>query len=101
MSLWNAAADDSRYLFAQEVLTRLGDKWSVRIIAAIAGPPIRFTDLKRKIGLTLPISARMLTRILKQLEHDGFIQRKVFPVIPPRVEYRLTGLGQRFFELTG
>lgn len=45
-----------------------------------------------------PISSRVLTRTLKQLERDGLISRKVFAVVPPRVEYSLTGLGERFLN---
>jgi DNA-binding HxlR family transcriptional regulator len=93
-------APDDRHAVAQEVLARLGDKWSVLVIRMIADGPIRFTDLGRKVSATRPISARVLTRTLKQLEHDGLIARKVFPVVPPRVEYRLTELGQRFLDLT-
>jgi|GEM_PF-4708317 len=99
MSSWHAAINDERYAVAQEVLARLGDKWSVCVIHMIEGEPIRFTDLMRRISAARPISARVLTRTLKQLERDGLVARKVFPVAPPRVEYRLTGLGQRFLEL--
>ncbi|MGE0240297.1 MAG: winged helix-turn-helix transcriptional regulator [Parvibaculaceae bacterium] len=94
------SADDDRCAVAQEVLARLGDKWSVHVIRTIAGEPIRFTDLQRKVSARRPIAARVLARTLKQLERDGLIARKQFPVVPPRVEYRLTGLGRRFFALT-
>jgi DNA-binding HxlR family transcriptional regulator len=94
------SAPGDRHAIAQEVMARLGDKWSVPVLRMIADGPIRFTDLGRKVSATRPISARVLTRTLKQLEQDGLVARKVFPVSPPRVEYRLTGLGQRFLDLT-
>jgi DNA-binding HxlR family transcriptional regulator len=98
--LMSARDDRHSHSVAHEVLARLGDKWSVLVIHMIAGGPIRFTDLKRKVSATRPISARVLTRTLKQLGHDGLIARKVFPVVPPRVEYSLTGLGKGFLGLT-
>jgi DNA-binding HxlR family transcriptional regulator len=91
-------SDDQRVV-VREVLSRLGDRWSVRVVYHAAGGPIRFSDLKRKIDTRSPISARVLTRTLKQLERDGLVFRQVFPVIPPRVEYSLTELGQRFLHL--
>lgn len=86
-------------IVVREILSRLGDKWSVQVIHQIAGDPIRFTDLKRKIEKASPISSRVLTRTLKQLERDGLVARRVFPVVPPRVEYNLTALGQQFLRL--
>jgi DNA-binding HxlR family transcriptional regulator len=71
----------------------------VRVIYHTAGDPIRFSELKRKIDRINPISARVLTRTLKQLEKDGLVYRQVYPIIPPRVEYSLTALGQRFLYL--
>jgi DNA-binding HxlR family transcriptional regulator len=100
MSPWLATADDNRHAITHEVLARLGDRWSVLVIQMIAGGPIRFTDLRRKVSDASPISARVLTRTLKQLEQDGLIARKAFPVVPPRVEYSLTELGRGFLGLT-
>jgi DNA-binding HxlR family transcriptional regulator len=99
MSLKRFAVSDDQRVVVREVLSRLGDRWSVRVIYHTAGEPIRFSDLKRKIDRITPISSRVLTRALKQLERDGLIYRQVFPVIPPRVEYSLTELGQRFLYL--
>jgi DNA-binding HxlR family transcriptional regulator len=99
ISLERFAVSDEQRVVVREVLSRLGDRWSVRVIYHTAGNPIRFTALKRKIDRLSPISARVLTRALKQLERDGLIYRQVYPFIPPRVEYSLTELGQRFLYL--
>lgn len=99
MSLKRLAVSDDQRVVVREVLSRLGDRWSVRVIYHTAGDPIRFSELKRKIDRNHPISARVLTRALKQLEKDGLIYRQVYPIIPPRVEYSLTALGQRFLYL--
>lgn len=98
MSSMNAAGYGDDCTVVREVLSRLGDKWSVRVIYHVAGEPIRFTDLKRRIEQDSPISSRVLTRTLKQLERDGLVSRRVFPVVPPRVEYNLTDLGQQFLR---
>jgi DNA-binding HxlR family transcriptional regulator len=74
-----------------QVLARIGEKWSVLIIIMLAERPRRFSELKRAIG---GVSQRMLTLSLRGLERDGLVKRTVFPVVPPRVEYELTALGQ-------
>ncbi|HTX05368.1 MAG TPA: helix-turn-helix domain-containing protein [Steroidobacteraceae bacterium] len=74
-----------------QVLARVGEKWSVLIIIMLAERSRRFSELKRAIG---GVSQRMLTLSLRGLERDGLVKRTVFPVVPPRVEYELTPLGQ-------
>ncbi|MGH8287544.1 MAG: winged helix-turn-helix transcriptional regulator [Steroidobacteraceae bacterium] len=74
-----------------QVLARIGEKWSVLIIIMLAERSRRFSELKRAIG---GVSQRMLTLSLRGLERDGLVKRTVFPVVPPRVEYELTPLGQ-------
>jgi DNA-binding HxlR family transcriptional regulator len=78
-----------------QVLARVGEKWSVLIIMNLSGGARRFSDLKRTIN---GISQRMLTLCLRGLERDGLIKRTIFPVVPPRVEYELTALGQSLTE---
>lgn len=73
-----------------EVLSRVGDKWTVLVVQALADGPMRFNALKREVG---GISQQMLTRTLRALERDGMVSRTVHPDTPPRVEYALTGLG--------
>jgi DNA-binding HxlR family transcriptional regulator len=74
-----------------DLLGRIGDKWSVLVVARLGEGPLRFNELRRSIG---GISQRMLTLTLRGLERDGLITRTVFPTIPPRVDYALTPLGR-------
>jgi DNA-binding HxlR family transcriptional regulator len=75
----------------KEILARMGDKWTIFVIAMLAERPRRFNELKRLIG---GVSQQMLTRTLKALERDGMVTRKVHPTVPPQVEYGLTDLGR-------
>ena len=78
----------------QHLLDRLGDKWSLLIIANLAEAPgarRRFSELMRAIN---GISQRMLSLTLRHLERDGLVLREVFPEVPPRVEYELTQHGK-------
>jgi DNA-binding HxlR family transcriptional regulator len=59
---------------------------------------LRFSALKRKIE---DISQRMLAQTLRQLEYDGLVNRKLYPTIPPKVEYSLTPLGQSMLKPVG
>ena len=74
-----------------EVLTRVGDKWSLQIISRLGEGTLRFTELKRAIE---GISQRMLTLTLRQLERDGLVRRTVYPTVPPKVEYTLSDFGR-------
>ena len=77
-----------------DLLAKIGDKWSILLIVTLSRSPelkARFSELLKLIE---GISQRMLTTTLRSLERDGFITRKVFPVVPPRVEYSLTALGE-------
>ena len=77
------------------VLARIGDKWSVLIVAILGGGPKRFNEIKRMVG---GISQRMLTLTLRGLERDGLVTRTVFPTVPPRVDYELTALGRSLWR---
>jgi DNA-binding HxlR family transcriptional regulator len=59
------------------------------------GGTLRFRDLRRRMG---PISQKVLTKTLRQLERDGLVTRAVYPAVPPKVEYRLTPLGRALGE---
>lgn len=79
----------------RDTFDRVGDKWSLLLLAILATGPQRFMVLLRGID---GISQRMLTLTLRNLERDGLVQRTVFPVIPPHVEYALTPLGVSLSE---
>jgi DNA-binding HxlR family transcriptional regulator len=81
---------------AREILDRIGDKWSVYVIDALASGTRRFSELRREVD---GVSQRMLTVTLRALERDGLIVRHVYPVIPPRVEYSLTPLGRSLLAI--
>lgn len=77
----------------RELLTKVGDKWSILLVVMLARSPdhrARFSELQKMVD---GISQRMLTTTLRNLERDGLLTRKIFPEVPPRVEYSLTPLG--------
>ncbi|MDE6445787.1 MAG: helix-turn-helix transcriptional regulator [Alistipes sp.] len=76
----------------RNVLSRLGDKWSLLVLYTLEhAPSMRFGELLRAVP---DISQKMLTVTLRTLEEDGFVTRSVYPEIPPRVEYALTERAQ-------
>jgi DNA-binding HxlR family transcriptional regulator len=72
------------------VLDRIGDKWTALVVLILQDGPLRFTQLRAKVGGVTP---KVLTQTLRAMEHDGLLTRTVFPEVPPRVEYELTPLG--------
>ena len=74
-----------------ELLSRVGDKWTILVIRSLSAGPQRFNALRREIG---DISQKMLVTTLRNLERDGFVSRVVTPSSPPQVEYALTDLGR-------
>uniref|UniRef100_E1TIR3 Transcriptional regulator, HxlR family n=1 Tax=Burkholderia sp. (strain CCGE1003) TaxID=640512 RepID=E1TIR3_BURSG len=89
------APDTGGCLATREILDRIGDKWSLHIVAMLANGPRRFNELKRRID---GISQRMLTLTLRGLERDGLITRTMYPTIPPRVDYELTDMGRTLLK---
>src|SRR4029450_323358 len=77
------------------VLDRIADKWTALIIQVLAHGTKRYAALQREIG---GISQKMLTQTLRSLERDGLVQRKVYPVVPAKVEVALTKLGRTLIE---
>ena len=73
------------------MLVRIGDKWSVLVIARLGERGRRFSELLHDIDA---ISQRMLTVTLRGLERDGLVSRTVHAVVPPRVDYALTPMGK-------
>jgi DNA-binding HxlR family transcriptional regulator len=75
----------------REVLDRVGDKWSVLLMAVLGDGPRRYSELRRSVD---GISQRMLTLTLRSLERDGLVIRTVTPSTPPQVSYELTPVGE-------
>ncbi len=75
----------------RDVLSRITDKWSMLILFSLRSGPRRFGEIKKVVD---KISQRMLTSSLRRLECDGYVNRVVYPEIPPRVEYSLTSVGK-------
>jgi DNA-binding HxlR family transcriptional regulator len=72
----------------RNILSRVGDKWSMLVLITLNGHDVmRFNELRRNIP---DISQKMLSEVLKALEADDLVSRKVYAEVPPRVEYRLT-----------
>lgn len=72
-------------------LSHVTSRWSVLTLYVLTGGTHRFAEIRRKIG---GISEKMLAETLKRLESEGFLSRKAYPVVPPKVEYSLTPLGE-------
>jgi DNA-binding HxlR family transcriptional regulator len=79
----------------RRALDRIGDKWSVLIVALLAKRTHRFAELRRGIS---GISQKMLTQTLRSLERDGLVTRTIYAEVPPRVEYTLTPLGRTLVD---
>lgn len=82
-------------LLAEEMLGRIADKWTLMVIDALTEGELRFTRLREKVH---GVSQKMLTKTLRQMERDGLVKRTVHAVVPPRVDYRLTPLGESLGE---
>ena len=82
--------DETACRTVSDLLSRVGDKWTVLVVELLSDGPKRFNELRKMIG---NISQKMLTTTLRGLERDGLITRTVYPTVPPRVDYELTELG--------
>ena len=80
---------------SREVLNMIADKWTVMVIYALSKGTTRHSELLHSIS---GISQKMLTQTLRQLEASGLVKRRVYPVVPPKVEYSLTPLGESLLE---
>lgn len=81
----------------RNVVARFGDKWSLLVLLVIdSAGTLRFKELERMIP---DISGKMLSKVLRTLEADALVSRKVYAVVPPKVEYSLTETGKSLIPL--
>lgn len=76
----------------RDIIARLSDKWSLLVLITLSwNGTMRFNEIHKTME---DISQRMLTVTLRSLEADGLVNRQIYPEVPPRVEYKLTNLGE-------
>lgn len=90
MAMRKAVEGDWTRCPIRDVLDRIGDRWSLLVLTCLQPGTLRFSQLRRAVG---DISQRMLSQTVRRLEEDGLVSRRVFPTVPPRVDYSLTPLG--------
>ena len=84
--------DPAIEVLVNDIIAKVADKWTMLILEALdEHGTLRFTQLGKAVGR---ISQKMLTQTVRQMEQDGLVRRTIHPVIPPRVDYTLTPLGQ-------
>src|SRR4051812_39927575 len=83
--VWNARCPSRR------VLDMIADKWTTLVLVSLATGPKFYSQLKRDVS---GISHKMLSQTLRTLERYRFVERTVYPSVPPRVEYTLTPLAE-------
>lgn len=87
-----AAEDPAVEALVRAIIGQIADKWTLLILEELAEcGTMRFTEIGRAVG---DISQKMLTKTLRDMERMGLVSRTVHPVVPPRVDYALTGLGR-------
>ena len=92
----NAPVDPRGEMLVNDLIGRVADKWTLLVLEELEDHGVlRFTELARRVP---GISQKMLTQTLRAMERDGLVERTVHPVIPPKVEYRLTDLGNSLGE---
>lgn len=89
-----SAIFDERYP-ARRVLKLIGDKWTPIVLFCLSGGVHRFNEMQHQIP---DISKKMLIQVLRELEASGVVERKVYRVVPPKTEYRLTPTGIKLHE---
>ncbi|MFF8934943.1 winged helix-turn-helix transcriptional regulator [Streptomyces paradoxus] len=95
-----AVSDNEALCPYRLVLEHVTSRWGVLVLIELLDRPYRFSELRRAIGAYggRGVSEKMLTQTLQTLERDGLVHRDAKPVIPPRVDYSLTGLGREAAE---
>lgn len=79
----------------RQMLDLVGDKWTPLVLCILRSGTTRYSDFQRQIP---GVSKKMLTQTLRRLESDGIVERTVYPVVPPKVEYKLTPFGEKLIE---
>lgn len=81
----------------RDIISRISSKWAMLVLVTLhSNGTMRFNNIQKSIG---EVSQRMLTVTLRSLEADGLIHRKVYPEVPPRVEYKLSERGESLMPL--
>ena len=79
------------------ILNIIASRWTVMVLHALQQETMRYSDLTRAIP---GITQKVLTDTLRKLERNGIVERTIHPVVPPKVEYKLTELGHSLFKTT-
>lgn len=87
--IYNGKIYECMFAFALDLIS---GKWKGRILWYLKDGTLRYGQLKRRLG---NITQKMLTQTLRELENDGLITRKVYPVVPPKVEYTISENGKK------
>jgi DNA-binding HxlR family transcriptional regulator len=88
--------DSLKQEMAREMLGRMADKWTLSVIEALSEQGTQ--RFSRIVEALEGVSQKMLTKTLRQMERDGLVTRRVYPEVPPKVEYSLTPLGESLGE---
>ena len=80
-----------RALQSRDAIELIADKWRIAILHVLSPAPLRSGEVQKAMA---DVSPKVLTQTLRRMERDGLISRTIYPVVPPRVEYRITSMGQ-------
>mgnify|MGYP001770000737 CR=1 FL=1 len=80
----------------EAALDVIGGKWKPLILWALGDDVLRFSELQKALP---SVNTKMLTKQLRELEEDGIIRRKIYPEVPPRVEYAITDFGKTLIPI--
>lgn len=80
-----------RAVQSRDAIELIADKWRIPILHVLSPAPLRSGELQKAMA---DISPKVLTQTLRRMERDGLISRTIYPVVPPKVEYRITSMGR-------